>query len=985
LDRRKKFGAISSGLNKMITHRLLLKLATTLIANATVFGTLAAIADITEFNAKRIKQDYPVASTMGTWLQASSDTYAMNPVNVRAGKHPDYNDPEGGPYDVLYIFPDVATANAWWDPIAQPSAMPTTIPDTAVAFIDWQHDNDSGSFPGVMSKSDVDGRPPFNCIMAAGDTITLPGAGDIQKTCSNPLNSEKRFKLHVLIPDVPIDLVFNVEQQPLTYTNYVTLPTYDGIEESGRLYQVLQQWTNATGTDTATQVRDGVRIGGFRLEIGYGTGSAFMPIDGAAADGLDPDKALGFEIRTCMPDHFFDIFRDHPGTGTSPCSSVFDTTGQLLPVEIWFDHDYATFEPRMYSFPYDPRMLGIGIPGGYFEKRPGGIYPPEIQTLGKIDTGYKPSDDPIYWATRTDGALSLPGYVGATSPNYFDIVSRQATDVGATTAGSINAPSPFGYLMYTGVFADDDYGILPQGVYRDDDGLPSTRPELYTWWDGDEHRWSIDGPVFDGVVTPDEAFAPVDPGLLKEWALYPVREGCNEIDPSADDACPPGPAYETGVLGDLAGVEVNYYVYLGRDHDVGANPNFTIRLTTISVDNPDPYGDETATGFPIDPGDYGNAAPAWVNTPAPALSTLIDRDGIIDIRDAAAGDALPVVLGDTNVIDSSRLTVDVQNLRTGEVEHITLVQDSELSWRYSAELPSNEQEQTGANDDGVLNVIPTDTVRVTYVDESTDGGQGNPGNIDVVKTDEAEIDFNSATTYVNIEKLTNGRHADGANDYDVPRIDVGDTVEWTYEVTNVSPLLFSGPDIYVSDSVFGVTPVFDPTSDDGDLVLSPAETWVYRASGAAVDLFNPPLPIIDVVPGCNDGRPTYQNLGRVFILGGTVSDEDSSHYCNMGDVDRDGVTDSLDNCFLDANGPLIPDAGGHVQRDTDGDDFGNVCDPDFDNNLIVNAADLAYLKTKFFSSDADADLNGDGWVNAADLAIVKTLFFGPPGPSGLVP
>jgi hypothetical protein len=90
------------------------------------------------------------------------------------------------------------------------------------------------------------------------------------------------------------------------------------------------------------------------------------------------------------------------------------------------------------------------------------------------------------------------------------------------------------------------------------------------------------------------------------------------------------------------------------------------------------------------------------------------------------------------------------------------------------------------------------------------------------------------------------------------------------------------------------------------------------------------------------------------------------------DTDGDGVIDSSDNCILIAN---------PMQRDTDFDDYGNFCDPDFDNNLIVNAADLAFFKTKFFSTDPDADLNGNGIVNAADLAILKTMFFQPPGPS----
>ena len=94
------------------------------------------------------------------------------------------------------------------------------------------------------------------------------------------------------------------------------------------------------------------------------------------------------------------------------------------------------------------------------------------------------------------------------------------------------------------------------------------------------------------------------------------------------------------------------------------------------------------------------------------------------------------------------------------------------------------------------------------------------------------------------------------------------------------------------------------------------------------------------------------------------------------DADGDGVDDASDNCTL------VPNP---AQRDTDADGYGNFCDPDFDNDLVVNAGDLAYLKSAFFSTAALADLNGDGVVNAGDLAILKSFFFKPPGPSGLVP
>ncbi len=97
---------------------------------------------------------------------------------------------------------------------------------------------------------------------------------------------------------------------------------------------------------------------------------------------------------------------------------------------------------------------------------------------------------------------------------------------------------------------------------------------------------------------------------------------------------------------------------------------------------------------------------------------------------------------------------------------------------------------------------------------------------------------------------------------------------------------------------------------------------------------------------------------------------------SINDSDADKIPDALDNCTLVAN---------PAQRDTDADNYGNYCDPDFDNDGVVNASDLGYLKSKFFTNDALADLNGDGSVNAADMAILKSYFFNAPGPSGLIP
>ncbi|MFK8032418.1 MAG: PQQ-dependent sugar dehydrogenase [Gammaproteobacteria bacterium] len=91
------------------------------------------------------------------------------------------------------------------------------------------------------------------------------------------------------------------------------------------------------------------------------------------------------------------------------------------------------------------------------------------------------------------------------------------------------------------------------------------------------------------------------------------------------------------------------------------------------------------------------------------------------------------------------------------------------------------------------------------------------------------------------------------------------------------------------------------------------------------------------------------------------------------DSDGDGVVDALDNCLNQVNAS---------QLDTNGDGFGNACDPDLDNNGIVNFIDFSIFQPLFGQSNADADFNGDGVVNFLDLSVLANFFLQPPGPSG---
>ncbi|MEO1576412.1 MAG: thrombospondin type 3 repeat-containing protein, partial [Pseudomonadota bacterium] len=114
-------------------------------------------------------------------------------------------------------------------------------------------------------------------------------------------------------------------------------------------------------------------------------------------------------------------------------------------------------------------------------------------------------------------------------------------------------------------------------------------------------------------------------------------------------------------------------------------------------------------------------------------------------------------------------------------------------------------------------------------------------------------------------------------------------------------------------------------------------------------------------------------LATVVTASASTGSTVVGHAVVAEDTDDDLVFDFLDNCTLVANAD---------QRDTDGDGYGNACDPDLNNDGIVNVIDLGQLRLAFFSTgpDLDADFNGDGVVNVVDLGILRSLFFRPPGP-----
>ncbi|MBI4847936.1 MAG: RHS domain-containing protein [Nitrospirae bacterium] len=106
----------------------------------------------------------------------------------------------------------------------------------------------------------------------------------------------------------------------------------------------------------------------------------------------------------------------------------------------------------------------------------------------------------------------------------------------------------------------------------------------------------------------------------------------------------------------------------------------------------------------------------------------------------------------------------------------------------------------------------------------------------------------------------------------------------------------------------------------------------------------------------------------------------------FSDADGDGVGDAYDNCIEAAN-PDQRDTNSHEDDNTSLpgiQHYGNICDPDFDNNGFVNILDFngwrKWARSSAPPAPADIDVDGNGTVWIGDFNIWRRYYGKAPGP-----
>lgn len=326
----------------------------------------------------------------------------------------------------------------------------------------------------------------------------------------------------------------------------------------------------------------------------------------------------------------------------------FDGNTGAPDIRVWNPNRYSTFAPKAFDDGsrdrFDP---------GFFDAAAAGLFPPRLTAGGGKSPFISSGQD-----FRADGAY------GAITLNHFSMADAQAAGTGVDAG-------VFGYLLPE-LWA-------PTTISRYDEGNSEGESDAFeAWWDGSYWRYGLAGDEL-GI----NSFGIVDQNRLTQWAANLLG-----IDPSQGES----PVRYASILADdMSTQNMDFFIYIGDGIlDESGTPkyeNITLRITGIS---------STDLGAVS-----GNDEPAWIGSPAPALSSYMAATGV------------PVALNDLSTMFENDQDSPFYN-PGDELINIAILANDLLDGELLLSLPGIFPEVTlGAANGGVATLQPDNTVNFT--------------------------------------------------------------------------------------------------------------------------------------------------------------------------------------------------------------------------------------------------------------------------------
>ncbi|QDV43205.1 Serine-aspartate repeat-containing protein I precursor [Stieleria neptunia] len=281
--------------------------------------------------------------------------------------------------------------------------------------------------------------------------------------------------------------------------------------------------------------------------------------------------------------------------------------------------------------------------------------------------------------------------------------------------------------------------------------------------------------------------------------------------------------------------------------DIDTNENGGTVVTVLTNSGQQSFniaalGNNSFQQIPIDVDEVTSLVVTFPGSGAITELKFTKPNEMVECLDADTGDGPSF-----NVGDDVTFNYVVTNTGDVDLENVIVFDDNATPGNTGDDF--NPLYQSGDDGDGILQVdevwLYSATITASMAGQFTNIADvvGTPvvPNLDDVTDDDPANYVVIGTPDIDIEKLTNGVQADTPGE--AVEIAPGDTVTWTYIVTNTGDTPIAAADVVVrddngtpGDTSDDFPPTFVGPDDGNDGILSPGEDWEYTATSTAQTL-----------------------------------------------------------------------------------------------------------------------------------------------------